>query len=231
MTQSQSANESARPSRSGLKIAYAVARQRIQDLHFHSVLELIERARGEVAAPQAVAIYARLHRLTELEAQALKNRLMVHMGRTTSADIQHLPNTFVAVDGAVEWDISASLVDRIRKRVGGRKRHALRDWVDRHVGHVEMQLLRLHIECMRDIRQAGDADIRLKDLVRSYARELRVRESMLDALYFGVQEGRFAELPEAERHPQQENGGPGEEPAGEVDESADSSETESRRQA
>jgi len=195
MTHSRNPEEEGRSTGTSLKIAYAVARQRVQDLHFHAVMELIERARGEVAAPQALAIYARLHHLSEAEAQALKNRVMVHMGQASNADIHHLPNTFVAIDGAVEWDVSASLVDRIRKRVGGRRRHALREWVELHTGHVESQLLRLHVDCLRNVREAAGAATRLIDVTRDFAREMGVPDSLREALYHGLTEQLFTELP------------------------------------
>ncbi|MGD8277410.1 MAG: hypothetical protein PVH00_05260 [Gemmatimonadota bacterium] len=198
MTQSRNPDEEGRSAGASLKIAYAVAKQRVQDLHFHGVMELIDRARGEVAAPQALAIFARLHHLSEAEAQALKNRVMVHMGRASNADIHHLPNTFVAIDGAVEWDVSASLVDRIRKRVGGRRRHALREWVELHTGHVESQLLRLHVECLRNVREAAGASARLSDLTRDYAREMGVSDTLRGALHHGLAEQLFAELPGTE---------------------------------
>jgi len=198
MTHSRNPDEESRPAAASLKIAYAVAKQRVQDLHFHGVMELIERARGEVAAPQALGIYARLHHLNEAEAGSLKNRVMVHMGRASNADIHHLPNTFVAIDGAVEWDVNASLVDRIRKRVGGRRRHAFREWVELHAGHIESQLLRLHIDCLRNVRDAAGSGARLSDLTRDYAREMDVPDSLRDALYHGLTEQLFAELPGAE---------------------------------
>lgn len=199
MTHSHESNEPARPTASSLKIAYAIARQRVQDLHFHEATELIERGRGEIAAPQALAVYIRVHRLSESDAQALKNRIMVHMGRAAHADIQHLPNTFVAIDGAVEWDINASLVERIRKRVGGRRRHALREWVELHTGHVEVQLQRVHVECLRGVREAAGPGIRLRDLVGAYSRELGVRESVIDALYFAFAGHLFADYPAGDR--------------------------------
>lgn len=197
MTHTQKPTEAARPTPSSLNISYAIAKQRIQDLHFHSVVELIERSRGEVAAPQALMIYSRVHGLNEQDAQALKNRVMVHMGQAANADIHHLPNTFVAIDGAVEWDIGASLVERIRKRVGGRRHHALREWIELHSGHVEIQLMRLHVECLRNVREAAGPDVRIQDLVRDYARGQGVRESLHDALYYGFLERLFAELPES----------------------------------
>jgi len=197
MTYSQTPEGTARPAAASLKIAYAVAKQRAQDLHFRGVTQLIERARGEVAAPQALVIYARLHNLSETDAQVLKNRVMVHMGRSTEADVQSLPNTFVAIDGVVEWDISASLVERIRKRVGGRRRHALRDWIELHSGSIEGQLLRMHVECLRGVREAVGPDARLEDMVQTYAREQGIRDSMHDALYYAFLEQLFAELPQA----------------------------------
>jgi hypothetical protein len=197
MTYSQTPEGTARPVAASLKIAYAVAKQRAQDLHFHGVMQLIERARGEVAAPQALTIYARLHNLSEPDTQVLKNRVMVHMGRATDAGAQNLPHTFVAIDGAVEWDISASLVERIRKRVGGRRRHALREWIELHSGSIEGQLLRLHVECLRSVREAVGPDARLEDMVHTYAREQGIRDSMHDALYYAFLEQLFEELAQA----------------------------------
>jgi hypothetical protein len=168
-----------------MSVAIAVARQRLLDAHFTHVLELIQRAQGEVAAPQALTIYSRIHRLTEIDIQALRNRVLVHLGRVAATDVTDLPHTFVAIDGAVEWDITASLVERIRKRLGGRRNYELRDWIDQHSGHVECDLMKLHVENLLALGEVMGADAKPVDVTRTYMREAVVRDELWEPLYWG----------------------------------------------
>lgn len=168
-----------------MSVAIAVARQRLLDAHFTHVLELIQRAQGEVAAPQALTIYSRIHRLTEIDIQALRNRVLVHLGRVAATDVTDLPHTFVAIDGAVEWDITASLVDRIRKRLGGRRNYTLRDWIDQHSGHVECDLMKLHVENLLALGEIMGPDARPMEVTRTYMREAVVRDELWEPLYWG----------------------------------------------
>lgn len=64
---------------------------------------------------------------------------------------------------------------------------------------MEAQLQRLHVECLRDVREAAGAGVRLRDLVASYGRELGVRDSLVDALYFAFAERLFEEVAAEDR--------------------------------
>jgi hypothetical protein len=169
-------------------VILAMARQRLGDAHFQFVLELIRQGQGEVAAPHAVDIYARLHHLDESDLQTLRNRVLVYAGQVANTDVTQLPNTFVSIEGAVEWDITASLVKRIRKRLGGRRNHDFREFVELHGGYVEARLLRIHIDNVVGLREATDPESRLADIVRLYIRHLGLRESIFEPLYNGFLE-------------------------------------------
>ncbi len=191
------------PAKSGtdatsMSVAIAVARQRLLDAHFTHVLELIQRAQGEVGAPQALIIYARVHRLTEIDIQALRTRVLVHLGRVASTEVTDLPHTFVAIDGAVEWDITASLVERIRKRLGGRRNYELRDWIDQHSGHVECDLMKLHVDNLVAVADVMGAATRPMEVARTYMREVGVRDELWEPLYWGLLDRQYERLAAAE---------------------------------
>lgn len=187
-------------------VALAVARQRLGDAHFRFALELIRRGAGEVAAPQALIIYGRLHGLAEIEVQALRNRVLVYLGQTANTDVAHLPNTFVAIDGGVEWDIRASLVQRIRKRLGGRRNYAFREWTAMHAGHVESKLLRIHVENLVALREAVGADATTSDLTRLYMREMSLRDELYEPLLNGLLERLYEQLVADDDVPQDAGG-------------------------
>ncbi len=194
MSRKQRSASAAQAQATNLNVALAVARQRLGDAHFRFVLELIRRGQGEVAAPQLLVIYARLHYLSEIDLQALRNRVLVYLGQVSNTDVTQLPNTFVAIDGAVEWDITASLVERIRKRLSGRRNYAFREWVELHGGHVESKLLRIHVENLLGLCESADPQTGPAELARTYVRELALREGLYEPLYHGLLE-RLYEMP------------------------------------
>lgn len=212
-------NRSNGPEASGVSAAthqnviLAMARQRLGDAHFQFVLELIRQGQGEVAAPHAVDIYARLHHLDESDLQSLRNRVLVYAGQMANTDVKQLPNTFVSIDGAVEWDITASLVKRIRRRLGGRRNHDFREFVELHCGYVEARLLRIHIDNVVGLRETADPDTRLADVVRLYIRNLGLRESVFEPLYNGFLE-RLYETAASDMDEQTDLLEPTEEPTG-----------------
>jgi hypothetical protein len=177
-----------------LNVGLAVARQRLGDAHFQFVLELIRRGQGEVAAPQALTIYGRLHDLVEIDQQALRNRVLIYLGQVANTEVTHLPNTFVAIDGGVEWDITASLVERIRKRLGGRRNHTFREWVELHAGHVESKLVRIHVDNLVALNEASDGAMKLSELTRLYMRELALRDSVFEGLHAGLLERLYEQM-------------------------------------
>lgn len=177
-----------------LNVALAVARQRLGDAHFQFALEMIRRGQGEVAAPQALAIYGRLHDLSEIDQQTLHNRVLIYLGQVANTDVTQLPNTFVAIDGGVEWDVTASLVERIRKRLGGRRNHTFREWVELHSGHAESKLVRIHIENVAALNDAADGGMKLADLTRLYMREMGLRDSLFEPLHAGLLERLYEQM-------------------------------------
>jgi hypothetical protein len=182
------------PPATNLNVALAVARQRLGDAHFQFALELIRRGQGEVAAPQALSIYSRLHDLAEIDHQALRNRVLIYLGQMANTDVTHLPHTFVAIDGGVEWDITASLVERIRKRLGGRKNHTFREWVELHSGHVESKLLRIHIENLAGLYDATDGSVKLPEVTRLYMREIGLPDAIFEPLHAGLLERMYEQI-------------------------------------
>ncbi len=176
-----------------VSVAMAVGRQRILDAHFEYVLELIQKTQGQVPAPRALTIYARMHGLSETEIQPLRNRVLVHMGNLSAVEVTELPHTFVAIDGGMEWDVTASLVERIRKRLTGRKLHELREWIDMHAGYVEMALLRLHIENLVSLVDIATETAR-GEVVRTYVRAMGVPDRLTDTLYSGLQAALFERI-------------------------------------
>jgi len=176
----------AAPDTTGVSVAMAVGRQRLLDAHFVFVLELIRKTQGQVPAPRALRIYSRMHGLSELDIQALRNRVLIHLSDASAVDVAHLPNTFVAIDGGVEWDITASLVQRIRRRLTGRKLHELRRWIDLHGGYVESELIKLHIENLVAIADTTGPDAAHGELVRAYAAGMGVSDRIVDVLHAGL---------------------------------------------
>jgi hypothetical protein len=203
------------PAATNLNVSLAVARQRLGDAHFQFALELIRRGQGEIAAPQALTIYGRLHDLVEIDQQALRNRVLIYLGQVANTEVTHLPNTFVAIDGGVEWDVTASLVDRIRKRLGGRRNHTFREWVELHSGHAESKLLRIHVDNLASLNEAADGAMKLSELTRLYMREIGLRDALFEALHAGLLE-RLYEQMEAEEEAEDEPDGE-DEPANEAE--------------
>jgi len=201
-----------------MNVALAVARQRLGDVHFQFALELIRRGQGEVAAPQALIIYGRLHYLTEIDVQTLRNRVLVYLGQVSNTEVTQLPNTFVAIDGGVEWDVTASMVERIRRRLNGRRNYDFREWVELHTGYAQSKILRIHVDNLVNLRESN-ADTRAAELTRLYMRELNVRDGLFDALYYGLLERMYESLGEEEFVFEEEPGQP--DPSAETEASGD----------
>jgi hypothetical protein len=199
----------ATPAATHQNVALAVARQRLGDAHFQFILEMIRRGQGEVAAPQVLLIYARLHYLPEIDLQSLRNRVLVYLGQVANTDVTHLPNTFVAIDGDVEWDVTASMVERIRRRLNGRNNYVFREWVELHTGHVYSKLLRIHIDNLVPLHEASQGELKPAETTRLYVREMNLREGMFEPLYHGLLE-RIYEAVQIEDELESE---PGAEPA------------------
>ena len=166
-------------------VEFAVMRQRFAEVHLAAAVAVIERAAGAVEAPRALDIYGRLHHLGEDEFQVLKNGVLAHYGRAAQGAGEKPPTTFVAITGDVEWDVTASLFHRVRKRLAGRRHVELRHWIELHTGRTEMRLLRLHVEgALRVVELLPEASV--MESVQRYVEAMHVRDGLAEAVYIGV---------------------------------------------
>lgn len=179
---------------SGTDVALAVARERLAEAYFVNALEFIKFTNGELAPPRALAVYARLHHLTEEQYRSVKNRVLASFGEAASIAPAPAPSTFVAINGDVEWDITASLFHRIRRRMGGRRNFRLRKRVELFSGKVEMSALRIHVDSVARLMALHERDTPVAQVLRMYMEELGVRRSLHHAIYFAVLERLYGEL-------------------------------------
>lgn len=178
----------------GLAVLLAGAHERLMDAHLVHALDFIHRTSGEMEAPRALQVYCRLHHVGDLDARQLKNRVLASFGRSIDASDSGA-HTFVAVGGDVEWDVTASLVYRLRRRLGGRRNHRLRAWVELHTGYIESRLLRVHVDNVeRLLAVAGTSDGAIIDAIRTYVEALRLRESLLEAILIAVCERLYPDV-------------------------------------
>ena len=180
------------PQPAGFEVAIAVGRERLAEEHFKQAMAFIEFTQDDLAAPRALGIYARLHHLAEEDYRALKNRVLASFGSTVGEE--PAPPTFVAINGDVEWDITASLFNRIRKRLGGRRNYRLRKRVELFSGRVECAILRVHIDSVCRLIKLYDENTSVADVLRVYMEELEVRAALYHSIYNSTLERLYCDL-------------------------------------
>ena len=169
-----------------LAILLAGTRERLADAHLVHALDFIQRTSSDIEAPRALQVYSRLHFLDEHDERHLKNRVLASFSHVTDAG-NGKGHTFTAVGGDIEWDVTASLFYRLRRRLGGRRNPRLRRWVELHTGYVEARLLRVHADNVeRLLEVTGTTDGAVADTIRVYMHELRLRESLFEAIDIAV---------------------------------------------
>ncbi len=172
------------------QVAFAIMRQRIAETHLAAAIEMIERAAGEVEPPRTLDIYGRLQHLGEDDFQHLKNAVLAHYGRAAEGLGEKPPTTFVAITGDVEWDVTASLFRRMKKRLGGRRNVELRRWMELHTGRTQMKLFRLHVDGALQVAQLLEASS-LLEAVHHYNEAMHVRDELAEAIYIAVADRLF----------------------------------------
>lgn len=180
-----------------LAMLLASAKERLADAHLVHALDFIQRTSEEIEAPRALEIYTRLHHLGDGESRILKNRVVLSFGRPAEPSSSH---TFEAVGGDVEWDVTASLAYRLRRRLGGRRNHRLRRWVELHAGFVEGRLLRVHADSVERLLEiTGTSTSAVADAVDTYTRALRIRDSLAEAIQILVCEQLYPDVTQVRR--------------------------------
>jgi hypothetical protein len=169
----------------GLSVVIAVARERILEAHVVHALDFIGKTEGELLPPRALAIYARLHHLGEEELRVVRNRVIASWAGGAT-DRASGPATFIAINGDVDWDVTVSVLGRLRRRLGGRRNLRLRRWVELHAGHVEAELLALHTDHAVRVMDAMKPRPDTYGGVRAYAEAVGVRPALVEALSIRV---------------------------------------------
>jgi len=178
-----------------LNILLAVGRKRLADAHFAHAMQLIEHAGASMPAPRALDIYSRLHHLTEEEFRALKNRVLVAYARRALSDGE-TPATFIGINGDADWDITATVFQRLKKRLKGRQNLELRRWVEMHSGRVEAELIAIHVEnVIRLLGSLGEMSP-IADAVRLYMETMGMRNTLYEALSIATADRLFRDQDE-----------------------------------
>jgi hypothetical protein len=165
-----------------LDLTAAVARKRLMEVHFHQAMELIEHVEGELEPRRALDIYARLHKLTPVEAAAVNQEVFVALGRRV------LPK-HVAVGAEpkeIRWEDPESTLRQIRRRLRGRVNVKLREWVEFHTGRTETALFWAHIENAHEFVDLLERNRSVSDAVTLYADEIGLSPSWTEIIYFIV---------------------------------------------
>lgn len=163
-----------------LQVSAAVAREAIMQLHVVRAFKLIDLAGNRVSVLRMIAIYTRVHLLSNQDAEVLANRVLAAVGHRARKNVAPV----VYVDGEDdESNESRSIVGVVRDRLRGRVMHDLRRWVELHTGSTQATLLDLHVRhgmrFVNDLRESHS----ISDALALYASLVGVPANMKEALY------------------------------------------------
>lgn len=163
-----------------LQVCAAVARETLLQTHVARALKLIELANNRVSVMRMIAIYARLHALTDGDAEVFSNRVLALLGHRARKG--QAPAVYV--EGEDETPVtSRSFVRIVRDRLRGRRLHDLRRWVELHTGATQTALIEVHVRhALRFVEELKETHS-ISDALRIYAELVEVPANMKDALY------------------------------------------------
>ncbi len=163
-----------------LELALAMARERLAEAHLAQALEFVRHCAGQVTGARALSMYSRLHHLTDEQHRQLVNGVLAAYGRENREDDRN-PG-----DGEIPWSDTSTVLDRVLRRLRGRRNRELRQWVELHTGHAERMLLEVHVQnALRCLEARGEgADVAVA--VYAYMDAVSLRESLFEALHIMV---------------------------------------------
>jgi hypothetical protein len=165
-----------------LEVAAEVARAKLLDVHFARVLELIRHARSDMPADRALEIYARLHHVGREDGDELAKRVLARVGGRAMR-LAALGRADEKLGDVFEDHDALSAFRQLRRRLRGRKNHGLRRWIELHAARTELALLDVHADGAARFIEILKPEKSLGDAVSLYARVMRVRDSIAEALY------------------------------------------------
>lgn len=165
-----------------LDLTTAVARRRLQEVHFQQAMELVEHTAGELEPRRALDVYARLHKLTPAESANVSQEVFVALGRKV------LPRQVeVGTDTPdVRWENPDSTLRQIRRRLRGRVNTELREWVEFHAGRTETAVFWAHIENAHEFVDLLERSRSISEAVTLYADQVGLSPSWTEIVYFMV---------------------------------------------
>lgn len=178
-----------------LQVTAAVAREALMQMHVMRALRLIDIANNRVSVLRLIAIYTRVHALSNQDAEVLANRVLATVGHRARKN----PAPAVYLDGEdANLGEARSIVGVVRDRLRGRVLLDLRRWVELHTGATQAALLDLHVRHgLRFVQELRDTHS-ISDALAVYADLVGVPGNMKDALYiFALDKLAQDELPKA----------------------------------
>jgi hypothetical protein len=165
-----------------LAISGALATERLMEVHFRYAMELVEHAQQQLEPARALAIYSRLHGLRPADAETLRHRVFVALGRRS---IQApVPTVGSDPDQEQPPETPQSVLGVIRRRLRGRVNTELREWVEFHTGRAETELLWAHVENALQFIQLLASIRNVADAVEIYTAELAIPPARTETIYF-----------------------------------------------
>lgn len=162
-----------------LQVCAAVARETLLQTHVARALRLIELADNRVSVMRMLAIYGRLHDLSDADGEVFSNRVLALLGHRARKGQSPL----VYVEGEDEQASSRSVVRAVRDRLRGRRLHELRRWVELHTGSTQAALIEVHVRhAIRFVAELKDTHT-IAEALKVYDELVEVPSNMTDALY------------------------------------------------
>jgi hypothetical protein len=163
-----------------LQMSGALARERLLEIHFRYLMELVDHAQPVVDPSRALSIYIRLHGLRNEDANALFHKLFVALGRRS----KRKPFVGGVVEDGGGWESPQSVLGLIRRRLRGRVNTELREWVEYHTGRAETELLWAHVENALEFGELLKPVLGMGDVVTLYASELAIPPGRTETIYY-----------------------------------------------
>lgn len=151
-----------------LRIAAAVASEKVLEEHVRSAAEMVEESDGRVPVQRLLASYSRLHHLGEQDARKLRERLLAELGRNGhDRGALHGPR---------------SPVTRLYRRLQGRVDIEFRDWVDRHTARVQLAVMDIHVQNALEMVRVVREKVSVGETLSLYADMLGLRTTVAEVV-------------------------------------------------
>lgn len=176
-----------------LRIAAAMARERIVETHVKQLLELIQLASDQLPAQRTIEIYVRLHSVDQETTRLITSMALAALGRQREITVE-TPTTEPP-------DTPRSLFGLLTRRLRGRVYHELRQQIEFHTGRTQVAFLHIHVDNALRFVRILTPDHTVAMAVELYTELVQVPRPVSEVIYFLVLDrlsGSAARRPEHE---------------------------------